>query len=65
MIELKSLFKLALIKAIKYFRKEFLMTIDKKSLINWVGGKRLLRKTIERWRLDFVLQRQMGRLGNL
>ena len=23
------------------------MTIDKKSLINWVGGKRLLRKTIE------------------
>ena len=22
------------------------MTIDKKSLINWVGGKRLLRKTI-------------------
>ena len=24
------------------------MTIDKKSLINWVGGKRLLRKTIEK-----------------
>ena len=23
------------------------MTIDKKSLINWVGGKRLLRKVIE------------------
>ena len=22
------------------------MTIDKKSLLNWVGGKRLLRKTI-------------------
>ena len=23
------------------------MTVDKKSLLNWVGGKRLLRKTIE------------------
>ena len=23
------------------------MTIDRKSLINWVGGKRLLRKVIE------------------
>lgn len=23
------------------------MTVDKKSLLNWVGGKRLLRKRIE------------------
>ena len=56
------------------------MTIDRKSLINWVGGKRLLRKVIAPlipkdiiflhraiwWRcLDSILQRQMGRFGNI
>ncbi len=56
------------------------MTIDKKSLINWVGGKRLLRKTIEPLiptdiksyiepfgggGVDFILQAKMGRLRDI
>ena len=43
------------------------MTIDKKSLINWVGGKRLLRKKIEkliqhlyRIKADGIIIQDMG-----
>ena len=32
------------------------MTIDRKCLINWVGGKRLLRKTIEKLLRNMVIK---------